>query len=114
MSVQRRRGQLCKIYPQRSVIDDEGNESQAPDWDNPYEIRAAFIPNRGSRGEVPGQLAINVFSMIFEPDLPNVGLWSIVEWDGKFWDPVTPPQHHFGTRRTRHWTMEIRERPSSG
>ena len=81
------------------------------DADGPHEVRAAFIPQRSARAEVPGQAQINVQRMIVAADLTDVNLWSRVEWAGSKWDVVTPPAYHHGTRRTRHWSIDIRERP---
>lgn len=93
------------------MTDRRGNEHIRVDEDNPIPVRAAFIPQRGARAEAPGQVQINVYRMIVAPDLPDVNLWSRVEWDGKSWDVVTPPALHPGTRQTRHWSLDIRERP---
>lgn len=112
MSVQRRRGQIALIYREKELVDEDGNRTLVPDLEgDPHRVRVHCTPNRGSRGEVPGQLPINVFDMRFPAELEGVGLFSRVYWDGKWWDPVTPPQRHFGIRRTRHDTWEIRERP---
>jgi hypothetical protein len=93
------------------VTDRRGNEIEMADDDGPHEIRAAFIPQRSARAEVPGQAQINVTRMIVAADLPDVSLWSRVEWNGLLWDVVTPPAYHHGTRQTRHWSIDIRERP---
>lgn len=110
-SRQRRRGQLTKVWKQQLVIDNRGNEVWVADADGPHEVRAAFIPQRSSRAEVPGQTQINVTRMIVDANLTDVGLWSRIEHDGKQWDVVSPPALHWGTRKTRHWSIDIRERP---
>ena len=81
------------------------------DADGPHEVRAAFIPQRSAKAEVPGQQQINVTRMIVAAELADVTVWSRVEWAGRQWDLVTPPAYHHGTRRTRHWSFDIRERP---
>lgn len=111
MSMQRRRGQTAQVWRTEVVTDRRGNITHQAESTDPIEVRAAFIPARGSRAEVPGQQIINVLKMIVAADLPGVELWSRVEYNGKQWDVVTPPELHMGTRRTRHWTLEIRERP---
>lgn len=110
MSVQRRRGQSATVYPTKYVTDTRGNRTGIPDLDSPISVRAAFIPQRSSRAEVPGQMQINVVRMIVTHELAGVDLWSRVEWDGKQWDVVQPPAHHHGTRHVRHWSLDIRER----
>lgn len=111
MSRQRRRGQPALVWKQVEVIDGRGNRTLVADPTSPHEVRAAFIPQRSSRAEVPGQQVINVVRMIVDADLDDIGLWSRVEYQGKQWDIVTPPSHHHGVRRTRHWSIDIRERP---
>jgi hypothetical protein len=110
--MQRRRGQLAIVYRSAVTEDARGNEVIALDRDNPITVRAAFIPQRSARAEVPGQQQINVTRMIVDADLPDVTLWSEVEAMGKQWDIVTPPAYHHGSRKTRHWSIDIRERPS--
>jgi hypothetical protein len=109
--MQRRRGQAARIWKAKTVIDNRGNQVVMADADGPHEVRAAFIPQRSARAEVPGQAHINVTRMIVAADLPDVNLWSRVEWAGRQWDVVTPPAYHHGTRKTRHWSLDIRERP---
>lgn len=111
MSLQRRRGIPVKIWKTRVVIDNRGNEIREAHAIGPHEVRAVFVPQRSARAEVPGQQQINVTRMIVAADLADVELWSRVEWGGRFWDVVTPPAYHHGTRRTRHWSIDIRQRP---
>ncbi|AWY07577.1 head-to-tail stopper [Streptomyces phage Yosif] len=112
MSVQRRRGERVRIWKTKLIIDNRGNEVIVADGDGPHEVRAAFIPQRSAKAEVPGQQLINVVRMIVGHELEDVTLWSRVEYQGKQWDVVSPPALHHGMRRTRHWSIDIRERPS--
>ena len=113
MSWQRRRGQSAEIWKSASVLDDRGHSIVMADADGPHEVNAVFIPQRSARAEVPGQQQINVYRMILDANLTDVDLWSRVDWDGKTWDVVTPPAYHHGvTRHTRHWSIDIRQRPS--
>ncbi|MCX2949934.1 hypothetical protein [Lentzea sp. NEAU-D7] len=111
MSHQRKRGQRARIWKTAQTTDRRGNHVTRAEPDGPHEVRAAFIPQRSARAEVPGQQQINVTRMIVSADLEGVNLWSRVEWKGRQWDIVSPPQYHHGTRRTRHWSLDIRERP---
>ncbi|WP_202971134.1 phage head completion protein [Saccharothrix sp. ALI-22-I] len=111
MSHQRKRGQPARIWKTVQTTDRRGNHVTRAEPSGPHEVRAAFIPQRSSKAEVPGQQQINVTRMIVSADLEGVNLWSRVEWRGKQWDIVSPPQYHHGTRRTRHWSLDIRERP---
>jgi hypothetical protein len=61
---------------------------------------------------VPGQQQINITRMIVDANLDGVTLWSRVEVLGQVWDVVSPPAYHHGDRKTRHWALDIRERPS--
>ncbi|MDH6462060.1 hypothetical protein M2302_002235 [Micromonospora sp. A200] len=110
MSLQRRRGQMARVWKTKVVTDKRGQTVRVADPDSPYEVRAAFIPQRSAKAEVPGQQQINVVRMLVDAELADVDLWGRVEWAGKQWDVVTPPALHYGTRRTRHWSIDLRER----
>jgi hypothetical protein len=111
VSVQRRRGQRALIWKSMNITDNRGNVVSVADDDGPYEVRAVFIPQRSARAEVPGQAQINVTRMLIDASTEDVDLWSRVEWAGHMWDVVTPPAHHHGSRRVRHWSIDIRQRP---
>lgn len=80
--------------------------------DNPYAVKAVFIPQRSQKAELPGQQDIDVTRMIVDWNLPGVDSWSRVSWNGSMWDVVMPPAYHHGTRHVRHWSIDIRRRPS--
>ncbi|MCY0933633.1 phage head-tail adapter protein [Streptomyces sp. H34-S4] len=109
--MQRRRGQVALIWKSKTITDNRGNEVIVGDEDGPHEVRAAFVPQRSAKAEVPGQQQINITRMIVDANLSDVTLWSRVEAMGKTWDVVTPPAYHHGTRQTRHWSIDIRQRP---
>ena len=111
MSLQRRRGQTATVYSTKVVEDKRGNKHITVDMTKPQTVRAAFIPDRSARAEVPGQQQINVFRMIVRADIEGVNLWSRVKWNGSEWDIVAPPAYHHGSRQVRHWSLTIRERP---
>ena len=110
-SFQRRRGQIAQVWKQKQVTDNRGNEVMVATPEGPYEVTAAFIPQRSSKAEVPGQQQINVTRMIVSADLEDVGLWSRVYWNGVYWDMAAPPEYHHGSRHTRHWSIDLRQRP---
>lgn len=110
-SLQRRRGKDIKVWKTRVVRDTRGNDVVMPYPEGPHLVRAAAIPQRSSKAEVPGQQEINITRLIVDADLPDVNLWSRVEYNGRFWDVAAPPAFHYGTRGTRHWSIDIRERP---
>ena len=100
------------IFTTIQTTDNRGNAVSSADEDNPItDIKAAFIPQRSARAEVPGQAQINVTRMVVKAHIPGMDLWSRVEWDGAVWDVVSPPAYHHGTRHTRHWSIDLRERP---
>lgn len=111
MSVQRRRGLTARVWKQKTIKDRRGNNVVVADADGPHVVRVAQIPQRSARAEVPGQAEINVTRILVDPHLDDVGLWSRVEFMGKSWDIVTPPAYHHGDRKTRHWSIDLRERP---
>lgn len=111
-SIQRRRGIPARIWKASYHTDNRGNEILVADADGPHVVKCALIPQRSARAEVPGQQQINITRMIVDANLEGVELWSRVEVLGKVWDIVTPPAYHHGERKTRHWSIDIRERPS--
>jgi hypothetical protein len=110
--MQRRRGVVAKVWKTGTHTDNRGNELLVADADGPHTVRCALIPQRSARAEVPGQQQINITRMIVDADLEGVTLWSRVEVLGSVWDVVSPPAYHHGDRKTRHWSIDIRERPS--
>lgn len=113
-SVQRRRGREVTFWGTKFTIDSRGNRVKVADPDSKVTVRAAVIPQRSQRAEVVGQVAIDVTRVIVDYDIPGVTLWSRAELDGQQWDLATPPQIHWGQRRTRHWTIDLKLRPPSG
>ena len=111
MSIQRRHGQPAIIYKTKVTKDNRGNSMSTSDMTAPVAVRAVFTPQRSARAEVPGQAQINIVRMIVAAHIQGVDLWSRVEWDGRQWDIVSPPAYHHGTRHTRHWALDLRERP---
>lgn len=111
-SMQRRRGLKARVWRSKAVIDNRGNEVIVADAEGPYDVTCALIPQRSARAEVPGQQQINITRMIVDAHIEHVTLWSRVELLGSVWDIVTPPAYHHGERKTRHWSIDIRERPS--
>ena len=115
MSVmQRRRGVTVTIYPSKLTTDRRGNATWLPDEDAPLLASVWVIPERGARAEMAGQMDIDVTRMGTKSDLAGVNIWSRVKWDGVWYDMVTPPAHHEGTRHSRHWSIVIRKRPDDG
>jgi len=112
-SLQRRRGELVKVHPSETRTDRRGNDTVVPSK-NSFEVRAALIPDRSARAEVPGQMHIDVVKMITTADLSGVDIWSRVEWNGRWWDCVSPPGLHIGNRHTRHWSIMLRARVDDG
>lgn len=110
--MQRRRGETAVIYPTVVRTDNRGTSVKGPDMDSPITVRAVFIPQRSAKAEVPGQTAINITRMIVQHDLEGVfDLYSRVDAQGTIWDVVTPPAYRHGTRHTRHFSVDLRERP---
>lgn len=113
MSMQRRRGMPIKVWKRKETTDRRGNVTLAADLSQPadYELRAWAIPERSSRAEVPGQQQIDVIRMGIDPHVEDVGVWAIVQHDNDYWDVVSPPAYHHGTRHTRHYSVMLRRRP---
>lgn len=111
MSYQRRRGVVAKVWKTEVVTDDRGNAVKVANPDNYEYVTVAQIPQRSARAEVPGQVSINVVRLIVDPNIAGLDLWSLVEFNDRQWDVMTPPAYHHGTRHTRHWSIDVRERP---
>lgn len=108
---QRRRGIVATIFPIKVITDDRGNKQRVADKDNPIAAKVWTFPQRSAKAEVPGQQHIDVTRIGTDHDLEGVELWSQLIFRGKEWDMVTPPAYHHGTRVTRHWSIDIRQRP---
>ncbi len=112
MTYQRQRGTLAKIYKVKKVANNRGTEVKLADPTDFHEVKVWQISQRSARAEVDGQQHINVIRIGTKANLEEVELWSQVELNGKHWDVVTPPAFHNGSSRaTRHWSMDLRERP---
>lgn len=113
MTYQRKRkGTDAIFYPIVKQADNRGNERKVHDESNPIHRKVWQIPQRGAKAEVTGQQTINVVRIGVATDVPGVALNSRVEFDGKVWDVVSPPALHAGGgRHTRHYSMDVRERP---
>lgn len=110
--MQRRRGRTALVYPVEEIEDRRGNRTQVP-VEPALSIRAWAIPERGARAELPGQQQVKVIKIGTRHNLADVNLWSRVQWAGDWWDVVVPPEEHWGTRQTRHWSITLRWRPDS-
>lgn len=109
---QRKHGQLARVWKTEEREDDRGNVHEVAISTDFHEVKAWIFPQRSSRGEVPGQLGINVIRIGVSADMEGVDLWSKVELMGVLWDVAAPPAYHHGTRHTRHWSIDLRERPN--
>ena len=110
MTYQRRRGMTAIIWRTETQVDGRGNKQHVPVRD-PKPVKVWQMPERGARAEVPGQQKINVVRLGI-PWSENVSLWGRVEFNGGIWDVASPPEYHYGTRHTRHQSINIRQRPS--
>lgn len=111
MTIQRRRGLPAIFYPTIESVDSRGNVHKIVDENTSLTAKAWIYPQRSAKAEVPGQTSINIIRIGCNVDLPGVDLWSRVRYLDKDWDVVTPPAYHRGTRHTRHWSIDLRERP---
>ena len=111
MTFQRRRGVEALIWRVVEQTDDRNNVHRVAVPENAHKVQVWIFPQRGAKAELPGQQHINVVRIGTNSNLVDVELWSRVEFLGKQWDVVTPPSYHHGTRTTRHWSIDIRERP---
>ena len=111
MTLQRKRGIPATIYRSKLETDNRGNQVRVVDADGPHEVKVWIFPQRSQRAEVAGQVTINVIRIGCSADLENVDLWSRVDMLGTTWDVAAPPAYHHGTRHTRHWSIDLRERP---
>lgn len=116
-SIQRRRGEWVEFWHEVTSTDRRGNRQQVtddPTTPPDIRVRAALIPDRSSRAEVPGQLEVEMLTCIVQADLANVGVYSRARARGRWYDIAAPPLLHPGSRHTRHWTVSLRYRPAVG
>lgn len=111
--LQRKRGIPAKVWKVKTQTDNRGNVLKLADPNDFENITLWVSPQRSAKGEVPGQLSINVVRIGVPGHFTELDLWTRVQFQGKDWDVVTPPSYHHGTRHTRHWTLDVRERPSA-
>lgn len=114
MSVQRRRGHLITLYPSKVVTNRRGDPELKPDMSNPITVRCSASADRANRGEMPGQLGVDVIQVRVEQGLPNVNLWSMAYFHGIYWDVVSPPSIRYGKAGVAHTTILLRNRPNDG
>lgn len=109
--IQRRRGIPAKIWLVEEFTDKRGNVHKRAVKENAEDVTVWIIPQRSARAEVPGQQSINVIRIGLPGHFKDLDQWMRVEMMGREWDAVTPPAYHHGTRHTRHWTVDLRQRP---
>ena len=110
MSIQRKYGRPARIWRETVSKDSRGNPVKHHVETDPHEVRVWAIPQRSAKAEVPGQKQIDIMRIGVDYGVEDVGLWSRVELDGRMWDVVSPPALHWGTPRTRHWSIDLRAR----
>lgn len=113
MTYQRRQqGVAATFYPIVKRIDNRGNEHKEVDLATPIPAEIWMFPQRGAKAEVTGQQKINVVKIGSKIEIPGIDIGSRVEFMGRAWDVVTPVSYHHGAKRhTRHYAMDVRERP---
>ena len=109
--VQRKRGVQARVWKVSKQTDNRGNVTKVADPLNYEDVKIWVYPQRSAKGEVPGQLAINVVRIGVPGHVKDLDLWNRIQFNGSDWDMVTPPSYHHGTRHVRHWTLDVRERP---
>lgn len=111
VTFQRRRGIPAQIWKTVEGLNNRGDKVKHADPTGPHNVAVWLFPQRSAKAEVPGQVIINVTRIGVSANLEGVDAWSRVDMLGKSWDVVTPPSYHHGTRQTRHWSIDLRERP---
>lgn len=113
MTYQRRRGETITVWLSAQTTDNRGNKVNAVDETiPPFTVRAWVIPQRSSKAEVPGQQIIEVVRLGIGLEAKDIDLWGQVEYRGERWDIAAPPAFHNGSRHVRHYSIDIRKRPS--
>lgn len=116
MSFQRRfNTEPVEAWPRIVTADRRGNRIISVDMNaTPRKIEAAVVPERATRGEIPGQQTVQVYRLLVDPSVKDVDTWGRVRWRGIEWDIADPAVLHPGTRHTRHWTVYMQRRPFEG
>lgn len=113
MTQQRKHGQPALLYRSKSILDSRGNRVQIVDMTQPpHDLKVWVIPGRSMRAEMAGQQDIDVIRIGTTANLAGVDSWSRLLWNDTWYDVVMPPAYHHGTRHVRHWTIDLRKRPS--
>ena len=110
-AVQRRRGLPANVWRVEEQTDARGNIQLIAVPENPFKVTIWVYPQRSARAEVPGQQRINVVKIGIPGHIQGLDLWTRIEFMDRQWDVVSPPAYHHGTRATRHWSIDVRERP---
>jgi hypothetical protein len=104
VSVQRRRGQVVRIFYSVETTDDRGNATRQA-TDGPHEMRAALVHPKTVDGTPRG------LTMLAAPDVADrLDLWARVEVDGAAFDVVGIAVRSHGPRRARHVEVQLTER----
>lgn len=110
----KRRAIKAVVWRSKQITDRRGNRTFSPTEFDKIPLNVWVMPQRSAKAEVPGQQQINVTRigfMLSDEDMGDVNLWSRLEMLGTEWDFATPPVYHHGTRHTRHYSADVRERP---
>lgn len=103
----------AQLFPLIQQTDNRGNTTYVPSRLAAMPFMAMIDPRRGARAEAPGQVEIDIIR-IFTQDPVPLALWSIVAILGSEWDVVTPISTHVSSRRSSHYSADIRRRPTNG
>jgi len=89
------------VYPEKKLTSKRGETYYGPNLDEPVEIGANLSPISGSA---------DAYKMMYNRECPGLTVNARIEWLGREWDIVEPPQFHPGPRQIQHWSTKIRAR----
>jgi len=115
------RYEKADIYPRIVQTNSVGDEMILPDLENPFlGVRVGVSSYESTRAEVVGHAETETAKMRIPMKhkgrpLDGVSVGAIVVWDGSEWDVAIPPKiRRTRTHSVRHYTIEIKRRPSGG
>lgn len=115
------RYEKADIYPRIVQTNSVGDEMLLPDLENPFlGVRVGVSSYESTRAEVVGHAETETVKMRIPMkhkgrSLDEVSVGAIVVWDGSEWDVAIPPKiRRTRTHSVRHYTIEIKRRPSGG
>lgn len=116
MTWQRRRGEPIRLFREKKVVDQRGNEQLVADPDGVWDTRCAAVFDESAKAEMPGQMTLLQLRVLvpWRPEAGDVSIWSVASFRGDWWDVRRHPAMRVGRGPVRHVSLWLRRRPGPG